>query len=80
MISYHKDYIYTNRFSLTSVLEKSSRDIQELEDFCKEFTDNNINSPHAMGWLVDIYENRAKNGDEQAKEDAIKVLYKVKTF
>ncbi|CAG8515723.1 4910_t:CDS:2 [Paraglomus brasilianum] len=55
---------------LRGVLEKSSRDIQELESFCKEFTDNDINS---MGWLVDIYENRAKNGDDQAKEDAIKI-------
>jgi len=30
-----------------------------------------------MGWLVDIYENRAKNGDDQAKEDATKVLYEM---
>ncbi|KAF0460276.1 protein prenylyltransferase [Gigaspora margarita] len=50
------------------VIAKSKLKIDVLEELCKTLYQQGIISPHALGCLVDIYEDRAKCGSINEKE------------
>ncbi|CAG8495191.1 14912_t:CDS:2 [Dentiscutata heterogama] len=50
------------------VIAKSKLKIDVLEELCKSLYQQDIISPHALGCLVDIYEDRVKCGSINEKE------------
>ncbi|CAG8441131.1 1582_t:CDS:2 [Ambispora gerdemannii] len=58
---------------IKGVIEKSGKSIEILENICKELQNADIRSPHLLGSLVDIYENRARAGSNKDKQEAIKI-------
>ncbi|CAG8571318.1 8781_t:CDS:2, partial [Ambispora leptoticha] len=58
---------------IKGVIEKSGKSIEILENICKELREAGIISPHLLGCLVDIHENRARAGSNEDKQEAIKI-------
>ncbi|CAG8755636.1 8566_t:CDS:2, partial [Racocetra fulgida] len=54
------------------IIAKSNIEITVLEELCKTYSQSDTISPHALGCLVDIYEDHVKRGLTDKKELGIK--------
>lgn len=58
---------------LRGIFTKKGNPLAELEQFCDELRKLNVISPHLMSMFVDIYQERARSGEEEYWEKAEKI-------